>query len=328
MKWWMNAGLQYTLANIPFGHKVHRLLQKSGGGLANLKGNTRFENAIKICGYANDYHGSLNSARAVELGTGWIPAVPITFLLTGTKVDSYDVQELISDDLFQKTVVILEERLEEIAEASGQSLLEISDRYEILRKCKSLREAMEKFEGNYTITQRTDMLPYKDAEIDIVFSNLVLQCIPEFILPEVVRESYRILKPGGIAIHRIRMTDEYAPCDPNRNELSYLKIPGKTWNRFFNHSLKHVNRWRRPRFMKMFDEIGFQVIRSYSSMTPENIEALMDTGVAKEFQHYSWNDLATVGLHVVLQKPHSPLDRKATHRDDSKKTVKSVVNNS
>ena len=138
----------------------------------------------------------------------------------------------------------------------------------------------------------------------MVVSNLMLQCIPKDTLSPLLKECWRVLKPGGIALHRVRMSDEYAPAGSGagRNHLEYLKYSEQSWNRWFNHSLKHINRLRAPQFMELFKEAGFTCLECSRDIDTDSIPFLQRLELAPPFRQMSWEDLATVAIGVALKK--------------------------
>jgi SAM-dependent methyltransferase len=163
--------------------------------------------------------------------------------------------------------------------------------------------ACHRLGGRYCAPYDTTALPYGNGEVDLVLSNLVLQCIPRCVLPDVIAETVRVLAPGGYAVHRIWMGDEYAGRDPNRNRLHYLTYSEQTWTRWFCHRLKHLNRLRAPQFLELFDEVGLEIWRCQRTVDEQSIPHLKKIPLDEQFQRISWEDLATTSLEIVLRKP-------------------------
>jgi SAM-dependent methyltransferase len=162
--------------------------------------------------------------------------------------------------------------------------------------------------GSYHAPYDTQHLPYGENQVDLVISNLVLQCVPVTLLKGVVSETARILKPGGCAIHRVGLMDEYARDDPQRNDLDYLRFSHKTWNRFFNHSIKHLNRLRYSHFIKLFQSAGLEIESTDKEVAWSSYGHLRQRGVADEFSSLSWEDLLTTAFRIVLRKPRLPIN--------------------
>ncbi len=304
MKWWVKWGVSYTLSHVPAGQVLHQWILRHFGELAHVAGSTRFENMKTLLQMAHRWCGRPEGLRVVELGTGWVPAVPLGFGLAGARVHTFDVVSLTAPDLFEETRdIIAREHLRSIADSFGVPAQNVSQRLRKIEGLRSFEKAMERLGGSYHAPYDTRALPFADGEVDLVVSNLVLQCIPKEILPAVLEESRRILKPGGVALHRIRMSDEYAGPGTGRNHLEYLKYPEKTWNRWFNHSLKHLNRLRARQFLDLFEDTGFLCRECHRHIDHDSISFLERLELAPPFRGMSGEELATVGIDVVLEKP-------------------------
>src|SRR5690349_14721505 len=102
MKWWIKAFGQSFLAHLPMGAQAHEWLQLNYGELARLETTSRFKNAIFFLQHVRDLVGFDKTIAAVEIGTGWVPAVPMALLLAGAKVDTFDVVRLVRPEIFTR----------------------------------------------------------------------------------------------------------------------------------------------------------------------------------------------------------------------------------
>ena len=110
MKWWIKWGISYTFAHLPYGKPLYGKMLRKFGELAHVSSSSRFGNAETLLEMAQRYCGEIDRLHVVELGTGWVPAVPLGFGLSGARVDSFDISPLASDDLFRRTRQAFEAR--------------------------------------------------------------------------------------------------------------------------------------------------------------------------------------------------------------------------
>ncbi len=303
MKWWVHWGTQYLLSKAPGGDLIHRLLQERAGQLRHIERGNQFENSIKILRLTTEHMGDLRNKRIVEIGTGWVPAIPIALALAGCEVHTFDVSQLSRPEYFRRTLNAWELRLAEIAEAAGQSISEITERWVKLARFPDLSSLCEATGGVALAPVDTTKLPNESGQYDLAVSNLVMQCVPESLLVPVIRESVRLLKPSGWAVHRMHLTDEYAQNDSQRHDLDFLKHPSETWNRWFNHSFKIQNRWRASQFLSVFKEQGLVPVDVIQRCRQSDLDYIRRLDVAREFEGQSELDLASIALTAVLQKP-------------------------
>ncbi len=308
MRWWAKWGISYALAHLPYGKPLYGRILRRFGELGQIASSSRFENAETLLDMARRHCDGIDRLHAVEIGTGWIPAVPLGFMLAGARVDTFDISRLAADDLFLQTRQTLETRIDGLARASGTAPHILRQRLKDIGQAPAFDAACRILGGSYHAPYDTASLPLADGEADLVISNLVLQCVPRDLLPPLLQEIWRILKPGGVALHRIRMSDEYAPAGSGagRNHLEYLKYSDESWNRWFNHSLKHLNRLRAPQFMELFARHGFTCLECGRNIDTDSIPFLQQLELAPPFRQMSWEDLATVAIEVALKKVPVP----------------------
>lgn len=302
MPWWVKATIEWFLARAPAGEWVHRQLQERFGELANPGQSTRFNNALYFLKKARDLAGPLENLHVVELGTGWVPAIPVSFLVCGSRVDTFDVTRLVQREMLPRCLHEIGLRTLAIAEAAGVLERTVCERFELIRDDMDFEQAARRLGGSYRAPWDTCHLPFDDDQVDVVVSSLVLAQIPIEMLDDVLRETMRVLKPGGMAVHHVYLGDEYAAGDPRRSALEFLKYSRKMWDRYFNHSLKHVNRLRHADFMQRFDDLGFETVECETRVDPKNAPP-EHSQLADEFGHVNRDELAILGSQVVLRKP-------------------------
>lgn len=303
MRWWMHWGMQYLLAKTPGGEQVHRILQEKVGQLKSLETGNQFDNAIKILGLANRHAGNLQRKRVVEIGTGWVPAVPVALALAGCEVHTFDVAPLTKPEYLRRTLDAWEKRLVDLAEAAGQSICEVTERWEKLARMPDLASLCYATGGVALAPCDTANLPNETESYDLAVSNLVMQCVPESLVVPVIRESVRLLKPSGWAIHRMHLTDEYAQKDAQRHDLDFLKHPKETWDRWYNHALKVQNRWRASQFLQVFTESGLVPVEVIQRCRQSDLDYIRKLNLAPEYRDFTELDLASIALTTALQKP-------------------------
>ncbi len=302
MKWTTKWGILWSLAHLPGGRGLHEWMLRRHGELAALEKSSRFQNAMELVSTVQQHIGHLEGKTVVEIGTGWVPAVPLAFALCGARVQTFDVRRLSDAKLFRRTLAELGRKANQLAQVANVSELEIQQRLETVADSVTLENALSKLGGGYTAPADTCHLPMADNAADVLISSLVLQCIPAHLLRGVLRESWRVLSPQGVAVHRLRLTDEYAAGDPQRNHFEYLQYSQTTWDRWYNHRLKHQNRLRASQFSTLFENVGFECLERSAAVDSDSIPILKKTGVDSSFAQLDWADLATVCMSVVLRK--------------------------
>ena len=162
-----------------------------------------------------------------------------------------------------------------------------------------------------------------DQSVDVLLSITVLEHVPD--TRPLVRNSWRLLKPGGWAYHSIDLRDH----DHFDRPLEFL-----TWSdEEFARRQPGNNRMRFTDHLKVFEESGFKVdLVQYvgpldvldpqhtdafhllsvpmDEVFPPRVEAVpvwvteeMRAGFDPRFRSYSLNELSVTGVNVGMRKP-------------------------
>jgi SAM-dependent methyltransferase len=217
-------------------------------------------------------------------------------------VDTFDVRKLVQEGPYRRCLHEMKRRLPTLARAAQVPEEVLQARLATAEAGADFTAGTARLGGSYRAPWDTRRLPCADGQADVLLSNLVLPHIPPAALAEVIRETARVLKPGGYGLHRLNLHDEYATADPWRGALDFLRYSRRTWDAFFNHAIKYNNRLRYPHYLQLFAEAGFRPLSVSKKVASEAIPRAQRLGVAKEFRDLSWEDLATIACTVVLQK--------------------------
>jgi ubiquinone/menaquinone biosynthesis C-methylase UbiE len=301
MKWYIKAVIHKILSLTPFDKKINRFFQEYCG---ELRCPVIALDEIKRV-YTDPIiqkFGKIADIKIVEIGTGWVPVLPFMLSLMGAKCKSFDVYRHLKEKIVLKTLDGISNQINFYPEAYKISpqILEKIDR---ASSCKRVDEIMEIIGVDYIAPVDTRNLPLKSESQDVTVSRLVLQHISPYILKDILKEQLRILKRGGISIHRVNLHDEYAGTDPKVTIVNFLKYPSWLWDRFGNNSIKYINRARYPYYIELFKNTGFRIVSLKKILDKRSFDALEKLNIDKEFKQYSREELATVSFSVILEKP-------------------------
>ncbi len=255
-------------------------MRRRYGELANFERADGFHNAEWFLKTIREIYGDVQNLTAVEAGTGWVPAVPFCCALAGMKIQTVDVADLVEPTIFDRFLDAADNRLPALAVAANVDQQFMSGRLETARRAGSFEEAMSELGCSWQAPVDTSNLELRDNHVDLTLSNLVLQCIPKNVVPDVVRELHRITRPGGYSIHRMTMVDEYSASDPDRSDFDFLGFSEATWNRWFCHRIKHLNRMRYSQFRDLLTSVGFNIVEVNREIDHDSIPHLQRRGVA------------------------------------------------
>jgi SAM-dependent methyltransferase len=242
----------------------------------------------------------------LEVGTGWMPVLPVCFSLGGaSSCTTIDITRHLNAGLTFRMLAALREYLPKIAAASGSSLPEVQARYRRLSESASVEELLKRANIRYLSPgdARTTGLP--DDSLDVVFSNNVFEHVPGEVLNGILRESRRILKPGGLSIHSANCADHYAYFDRNITFINYLSYTDREW-KFWNTDLQYQNRLRPQEFVDLAKGAGLDIGLCKMRTRHELMETLASMRIAPEFKKFSPEQLCSTSILIGGVKATAP----------------------
>jgi SAM-dependent methyltransferase len=245
----------------------------------------------------------LEGLRCLEIGTGWIPALPICYSLSGaTSCVTVDLVRHLDPELTVRFLRSLKPMLPTLAETSGRSLESLHVDLANLEQASNLTELLHRARLLYQAPADACATGLDPASLDLVFSNSVLEHIQPDVLPALMRETFRLLRPGGLAIHNVACYDHYAYFDHNITPINYLSYTEKQW-RFWNCDLQYQNRLRAQDFLEAVERAGLELVIKRLTQKPEVLQAITRMKIAPEFQRYSNEQLCCTSLSFAARKP-------------------------
>jgi SAM-dependent methyltransferase len=245
------------------------------------------------------------SFRALEIGTGWFPVLPVGFYLCGAQeIWTIDIEPLLSAE---RLAAMLEMLCEFERTGELQRLLPRlqPERMNELRKVLAqagTRDPVSTLEAIHIHAlvgeaQKTNLPP---GTIDFFFSNGVLHYIPRPVLQSIMREWHRLAAPGAVFSHRLNLRDQYAYFDKRITVFNFLQFTESEWHRWDSPLTSQI-RYRVSDFRDLFAEAGLEIVRE------ENIsgavEDLKKVKLAPEFRSYKEADLLVVETLMAGRLP-------------------------
>ena len=307
MNWLMKAAIQKGLSFVPYSHKLNFYLQRYitvGKHLPEDFVTDRLFHLQRHVQFARQYGDKpLNELKAVEIGTGWYPVVPIGLFLAGfDHIITCDVKALYNSTSFNQTLTALQKLHEKgklneyIPNFHEERLKELNSAFDCPKPGEKFR-----FFNITPLMGDTRTLDLEDASQDFILSNNTLQVIPLKFIKGVIREMARITKPGGIMSHSIDLSDQYAIYDQKLSSYNYLKYSEKSWNLLFNNKHQHQNRQRLPFFRNLLSKNSFEVIKELWD-DEGNVKELNQIKLAEQFRGYDTKETAVRQMHMVVRK--------------------------
>jgi len=306
--WWIKAGAQAALALMPFGEAINHRLQMWNGFHANFR--WAVECNIK---YLRDIAETtarcglkLQGAKTLEVGTGWIPTVPLGMYLFGAEVHTYDHVRHLRTANLSKLVDLYPEYLRSLAEAAGGDAAVLERRLREFKDRDTGAASVEEWLGlsgvHYHAPGDASRSDLPDGSLDFYFSVAVLEHMPVAAIKAMLCEAHRTLRRGGLTYHVIGMFDHYTIVDPSITRVNFLKFSDFTWRLIGQNKISFHNRLRESEFISFFEEAGFEIVDRRSEVCESSLKELETMRLSAKYRNFDKRDLATYGGILTARK--------------------------
>jgi SAM-dependent methyltransferase len=299
MHWRVKYLTQRVLSLLPerLGRSINNQLSRQMGGLKELKFYS-IDNTLAMSSLLRDLGFAPQGRTFVELGTGWAGSAAMILLGLSAK-------EVASFDLYRH----LDQRMAELALKNISSLqLDPNKKYPF--PCNVAAEGalldpskIDTSHFRYFAPHDARATGLESNSIDCYFSQAVLEHVPKFIIQELLAESFRILKPGGVCYHYVQPTMHAAQVDRKATGIDYLTCSDWAWKTFYENDISHECRLRGVDHLGLVREAGFEVVGEWHTLDAKALAALPHIKLAKRFQSYSDEEICTDYIWIVGRKP-------------------------
>jgi len=239
--------------------------------------------------------------RVLELGTGWVHFESVVVrLLADVRPTMFDVDDMRLWPVFRRYLSDLRDVLPQLT-LSDERRLAGAAMLEELLATDSFDSAYQVLGAEYCLQRDASLAPLPSESYGLVVSADTLEHVERRVLPQVIGETHRLLKPGGYAIHQIDLADHLSYFDPAMPAKNYLRYSPSTWERWFNSTVQYVNRVQRRQWDSIFAQADFEIVACNVINEP-----LRGITVHSEYGLSSGDAEATL-LRYVLRKPGAAL---------------------
>lgn len=157
-------------------------------------------------------------------------------------------------------------------------------------------------------------LPLAGESVDLCHSGGALEHYTPAALAAFLRESFRILHPGGVASHVYDHRDHLRHVDPRWPFLLHMALPDGVYRAAFGHPLLFHNRLAPAEVTALFLAAGFEPIAVRRFVLPD--KRYVDAGAAQagaagvptwlnggRLSRLSAEDRHTAAIHYLFRKP-------------------------
>jgi predicted SAM-dependent methyltransferase len=261
MNWKLKAHTLAVLSRLPGGRRAYHCLQR-WLGTNKLDVEDYLDHGLDIVELIQAQDRVVKGGTFLEIGTGWRPFAPFILYLAGAeRIITVDVNPWLTHAYAVETFRALGPRLGAIAERLGLDANEVQRRYHAARPhAGNLTDLLRAFHVEYRYPADARCTGLADQSVDFVFSSNVLEHVEPESLRAIHRESFRVLKANGLAIHRVDLKDHYCLVDPSITSVNFLQYSEKQWRWYGGSGLAYHNRLRGVQHRRMLEEAGFGIL--------------------------------------------------------------------
>jgi SAM-dependent methyltransferase len=304
MDWRYKATFQLFLSFLPWGEKINHQFQKLRGGKDHVSIDGGLADGLKMFKALDKAGvGSVRDKTLVEVGTGWLPVIPLLCAGLGAKkIHTYDHVAHVRTSLVKDVLRQLKEKARIDSELQGiftDPVIESAendgpdDPWSLLHL----------FHVDYKAPADASKTGMEAETADIFFSNKVLEHIPEQAIVSICREAYRVLKPGGIFYNYIGMLDHYSYFDKKISRVNCLRYSDLFWKIMAQNKISYQNRLRKSSYVNIISTAGFDIIKTETIVPEEDLETVKQMKLAYRFQKMEPEDLAASFVEIIARKP-------------------------
>jgi|LakMenEpi03Aug12_release.lakeMendotaPanAssembly.Ray.scaffolds.fasta_scaffold522516_1 SAM-dependent methyltransferase len=291
----------------PFNSKIYISLQKKFGRLVSDP-HSRLESLASSLEFMNSSGFNSEGKTVFEVGSGHELISPLGWYLNGAKkIISVDINERLDLGIFQGSLDIISEvDVDSAFEMYGRAIgrTEFIQKFNVISEMRSDPIDLLKVANiEYRAPENASKINLPDGSVDIHFSNTVLEHISRKALLEIFAEGKRILKPDGIFIHNIDLSDHFAHTDSSISKTNFLKYNQATWNLLAGNKFAFCNRMRVKEYREIFAKLGLTIISEKIVLDEESIMNLKNgMKINRFFKRFSVEELSAISYLVLLRK--------------------------
>lgn len=305
MDWRVKGLIQGVLSRLPGGTVINNELQRLVGGRRNEAAyvDTRVKDDWLIqYRVLRELGIQVRGRDMLEIGTGWLPVLPLCFSLAGVRrCYTLDLNRHLDWGAVPAALRRLERHLALIADVSDQDEAQVRSRWEQLMAAGDGDAVLAAAHIQYRAPADAADTGLEPASLVLVNSSNVLEHVAPHLLMPILRESGRLLQPDGVSLHSVNCGDHYAYFDRSITQAHYLRYSEKQW-RWWNNDLHYQNRLRPVDFVDAAREAGLEIQVDLQVPRAELMANFASLPVAQEFKHYAAEQLCCTSLTFAARR--------------------------
>jgi hypothetical protein len=316
MNWRLKSRIQNGVALLPAStsHAAYYWIQRHFGGLQRVNPLRGLRAGVEILERVARAGRSAAGSTFLEVGTGRRINVPVALWLAGSRaVTTVDLHRYLREELIREDLEYIRTGREEVCRLFDGRIHEnrLDRLLDFTNGRWRLADLLDFCGFEYLAPADASILPLQSRSIDCQISCEVFEHIPPSSLKTIIREGQRVLKDGGLGIHRIDYSDHFSHSDPSISPINFLQFTDREWDRLAGNRYMYMNRLRVDDFHRLFEEAGLTILASEPDEDPTLLECVRsgDVTLNEAFTGKPDKVLCTTGSWIVVEQPLRLHDR-------------------
>ena len=304
MNWKLKWAIQKACASVPLISQplYYQLQQRLGPVAGAYDTGSMLAEAARMTRVLRQYGQPVEGASVMEVGSGWRLDIPLGLYLCGARETlAFDANRYLRESLVLRSLDYLRTHEDHVHELF-RDVTEAGDlkrRLDALVDCRTLAEVLAAAGIRYFAPADAARTPLPGHSIDIHFSYTVFEHIPRQVLTAILCEASRLLRPSGVAMHHIDLSDHSAHVDPSITLINFLQYSDRQWRWFASTPWSYHNRLRVDAYRDIYTQAGHELLSWNPHVDRKSIEALEYLPLDSQYQGVDPATLCTVYLDVV-----------------------------
>lgn len=290
MNWKQKAQMAKLFDKIPFGEQLHYFIQRNVTKSLPRKLKQEYIDIFHWhLSNINEHFDGIDDVRLFEFGAGWDLFYNVWFYAHGLNNQTVvDLNPYLKPDLVNHEV----KRLRDI---------EIDSVIRMPEGEINNKQDLSKLGIDYLAPCDARQTGIEAESYDLIVSTNTMEHIHHKDLALILKEAFRLLRPGGIISSKIDYADHYYYADKSISPYNYMQFSNEDWQRY-NSDGHFQNRGRHSDYVKLFKEAGFKIIEMHAVNEYPDIVAPSENTLAPEFRNLSNEDLVSTAGYFCATK--------------------------
>jgi SAM-dependent methyltransferase len=310
MNWRTKARIANIVGKLPFSlsYATYCCLQRCFGRLRHTDPLFTLNQAARMAEIIASQGRSFAKSNCFELGTGRNVTAPVVLWLLGAeKVITVDLNPYLQERFVRADIEYIKDHPETIRELFGGRIdaCRLEQLLDFAGREWELAGLMELCGITYHAPCDAAELSGASDSIDFYVSIVGLQHIPGEVLKAVLTEGDRVVKPGGLFVHKIDHSDHFSHTDHSISAINFLQFDEAEWAKWAGNRFMYVNRLRQDDYIEIIRAAQQKVLLCDDAVDERAHRLLESNGLklAERFAKKPNDVLKITSSWIVSEKP-------------------------